>query len=55
MSGTTFLTTRGHIDLGRVASALCPRWPPCRTRPPSRRRSIQGAWRVMAPGCPYSP
>ncbi|WP_425568925.1 putative leader peptide [Pseudonocardia xishanensis] len=25
MTGTTFLTARGHIDLGRVASALCPR------------------------------
>ncbi|MEU7815465.1 putative leader peptide [Pseudonocardia halophobica] len=25
MTGTTFLTTRGHIDLQRVASALCPR------------------------------
>ncbi|WP_425439180.1 putative leader peptide [Pseudonocardia ammonioxydans] len=24
MTGTTLLTTRGHIDLQRVASALCP-------------------------------
>ncbi|MFC5947279.1 putative leader peptide [Pseudonocardia lutea] len=25
MTGSTLLTTRGHIDLQRVASALCPR------------------------------
>ncbi|WP_372463038.1 putative leader peptide [Pseudonocardia kujensis] len=25
MTGSALLTTRGHIDLQRVASALCPR------------------------------